>query len=490
MVIYTRKTYINIVMLLRVMGWLLLIEAVFMSVPLITSILFHEPVTPFLITILVTVVAGLAMMSLRPRSRDMGKREAVLLTAMVWVIFSMFGMIPFMVGEPGFGFTDAFFETMSGFTTTGLSVIPTLDGVPHYIIIWRCVMQWIGGLGIILFTLAVIPMLNYQGGMQMFNAEVSGITRTKLRPRVSSTAKSMWGVYFCLTGSAILLLSFSDMGMFDAVCYGLTTVSTGGCATSNAGIGVWNTPYIKLIVSLFMFLGGVNFGLLFQAATGKFRAIKVNTTFKWYCGFVVLATVVMSASIYFSGAGNSLSDLTLDPLFQAVSIISSTGLTEPDFVQWGGPAISLLVLMMFVGACAGSTCGGVKLDRFIICIKNIKNEFYRIMHPNAVLTVRMNGKGTSGHLVEKAVMFLIIYVIVIGVGGTLIVFMGIPMEEAYFSTLESISNTGISVSLDGIPTQYNAYPTGAKWVLSLVMLTGRLELYTILLLLTRTFWKK
>lgn len=484
------RSYINVVMLLRVIGWLLMVEAAFMLVPMATAICYGESWVPFLITIAVTVGAGLAMMGLRPKSRDMGKREAILLTAMVWVIFSLFGMIPFMMGPSPMCVTDAFFETMSGFTTTGLSVMPTLDGVPKYIIIWRCVMQWIGGVGIILFTLAVIPMLNYQGGMQLFNAEVSGINRSKLRPRVSSTAKSMWGVYFCITGAAILLLSLSEMNVFDAICYGLTTVSTGGCATSNAGIGTWDTPYIKIVIAVFMFLGGVNFGLLFQAATGRLRAVKSNTVFKWYCTFVLVSTLVMSASIYFSGAGDSIDDLTLDPLFQSVSIISSTGLTEPDFASWGGPAISLLVLMMFVGACAGSTCGGVKLDRFIICVKNIKNEFYRIMHPNAVLTVRMNGKGTDGQLVEKAIMFLIIYFIVIGVGGTLLVFMGIPMQQAYFSALESISNTGLSVSLEGIPTQYSAFPIGAKWVLSFVMLTGRLELYTILLLLTRTFWKK
>ncbi|MCM1319053.1 MAG: TrkH family potassium uptake protein [Muribaculaceae bacterium] len=490
MAIYVHRSYINIVMLLRVMGWLLLVEAGFMLIPLITAICFGENIFPVLMGLGITIGAGLIMMSLKPRSREMGKREAILLTAMIWVIFSLFGLIPFILGKPHLNFTDAFFETISGFTTTGLSILPTLDGVPRSIIIWRCVMQWIGGLGIILFTLAVIPMLNYQGGMQMFNAEVSGITRTKLRPRVSSTAKSMWGVYFAITGAAIVLLSLTDMDPFNAICYGLTTVSTGGCATTNAGIGAWDTPWIKIIVTFFMFLGGVNFGLLFQAATGRFRPFITNTAFKWYCGFIIIATLVMSISIFLSGSWHTIDDITIAPLFQSVSIISSTGLTEPDFASWGGPAISLLVLMMFVGACAGSTCGGVKIDRFIICMKNIKNEFYRMMHPNAVLTVRINGKGTSGQMVEKAIMFLIIYVIVIGVGGTLLVLMDIPMQDAYFSTLESISNTGIAVSLDGIPTQYSAYPTGAKWTLAAVMLTGRLELYTILLLLTRTFWKK
>lgn len=486
----SQRSYINIIMLLRVMGWLLLVEAAFMIIPLITSIYYKESVIPFIATVVITGVCGFFMMSLKPRSREMGKREAILLTAMVWVIFSFFGMIPFLAGAPHLSFTDAFFETISGFTTTGLSSIPTLDGVPHSIIIWRCVMQWIGGLGIILFTLAVIPMLNYQGGMQMFNAEVSGISHNKLRPRISSTAKSMWGVYFFLTGAAILLLSLSEMNIFDAICYSMTTVSTGGSATSDAGIGAWDSIYIKLIITGFMFLGGVNFGLLFQAATGKFGAFKINTTFKWYCGMIVISTIIMGFSIFFSNIGRTVDDLVLDPLFQSVSIITSTGLTESDFACWGGPAISLVVLLMFVGACAGSTCGGVKLDRFIICIKNIKNEFYRMMHPNAVLTVRMNGKGTSALLVEKAIMFMIIYVIVIIVSGTLLVLIGIPMEDAYFSTLESIANTGVSVNLEGVQTQYSAYPLEAKWVLAFVMLTGRLELYTVLLLMTSTFWRK
>lgn len=490
-VIHQKRAYINIVMLLRVVGWLLLVEAGFMLIPLVTSLIYKEAsYSSFMIGMAITVAAGLCMMGLRPKSRDMGKREAILLTAMVWVVFSLFGMIPFLIGPLNMSLTNSFFETMSGFTTTGLSILPSLDGVPKGFIIWRCVMQWIGGMGIILFTLAILPMLNYQGGMQLFNAEVSGINRNKLRPRVSSTAKSLWGVYFCLTGLIVLLLSLSEMSLFDAICYGLSTMSTGGFATSDAGMAAWDSTYIKIVFGIFMFIGGVNFGLLYQTVTGKFQAIKVNTAFKWYLIFIVVASAVMSLSLYINGVGNSLSDLTIDPIFQSISIMSSTGLTEPDFAVWGSPALSLLVLMMLVGACAGSTCGGAKIDRIVICCKNIKNEFYRMMHPNAVLTVRMNGKGTSPMMVEKAIMFLIIYVMVLGVAGTLLVCLGIPMEDAYFSALESISNTGLSVNLEGIPTEYNAFPVAAKWILALTMLIGRLELYTVLLLFTRTYWKK
>lgn len=485
------RKYINIVMLLRVIGWLLLIEAGFMIIPLITSLIYRESCTmPFLIGLGATLIAGCGMMSLRPNSREMGKKEAIVLTALVWIVFSIFGMIPFLTSSLQMSVTDAFFETISGFTTTGLSTLPSIDALPKGFIIWRCVMQWIGGMGIILFTLAVLPMLNYQGGMQLFNAEVSGITHSKLRPRVSSTAKGLWAVYFCLTALLIILLSFSEMNMFDAICYGLSTMSTGGFATTDAGMGAWDSNYIKIVFSIFMFLGGVNFALMFQAGTGNFKPLRHNTAFKWYVGITLFATAVMAISLSFQGLAENVVDVTIDPLFQAISVMSSTGLTEPDFARWGSPAACLLVVMMFVGACAGSTCGGAKIDRLMVCLKNIRNEFYRIMHPNAVLTVRVNGKGTPGDIVEKAVMFLIIYVMVIAAAGTVLVCLGISMQDAYFSALESISNTGMAVSLEGIPTVYSAYPTAGKWVLALVMLTGRLELYTVLLLFTPAFWMK
>ena len=488
---FSGRKYINIVMLLRVIGWLLLIEAGFMAIPLVTSLIYREPTyISFAIGMGITLVAGCIMMGLKPRSREMGKREAILLTAMVWVVFSLFGMIPFLLSSIHITVTDAFFETISGFTTTGLSVIKSIDALPRGFVIWRCVMQWIGGMGIILFTLAVLPMLNYQGGMQLFNAEVSGITHSKLRPRVSSTTKGLWTVYFCLTAAIIILLSFSEMNIFEAVCYGLSTMSTGGFATSDMGMGAWDSTYIKIVVAIFMFLGGVNFALMFQAGTGNFKPLRHNTAFKWYVCIVFIATAIMAISLSLEGHAENWDDVTIDPLFQAISVMSSTGLTEPDFAKWGSPALCLIVAMMFIGACAGSTCGGAKIDRFMVCLKNIKNEFFRIMHPNAVLTVRVNGMGTSPDIIQKAIMFIIIYVLVIGAAGTVFVCLGIPMVDAYFSALEAISNTGISVSLEGIPTNYSAFPPLGKWVLSLVMLIGRLELYTVLLLFTGTFWTK
>lgn len=478
-------------MLLRVIGWLLLIEAGFMAVPLVVSLLYgDEDYIPFLISSGITVAAGFGMVSLRPRTRDMGKREAILLTGLTWVILSMFGMLPFLLCHTHLSVTDAFFETMSGFTTTGASVLGTLSGVPRGIILWRCVIQWIGGLGIILFTLAVVPMLNYPGGMRLFNAEVTGITHDKLRPRISYTAKGLWFVYICLTVLLIILLSFSKMDLFDAVCYGLSTMSTGGFATSDMNIGDWDSLYIKSVFIVFMFLGGVNFALIYKAVSGQGKKLFSNTALKWYLWSIVIAYGLLTLNMVIRGLVHNINDCTIDPLFQAVSIISSTGLTEPDFSDWGPLATVVLVVMMLMGACAGSTSGGAKIDRFIIMFKFIKNEFYKMMHPGAVTTVCINGKGTQTAIVNKTLAFLFLYVLVIIVGGVLLVCIGLPLRDSFFICLSAISNTGLGTDITGIAGNYEYVPDAAKWLLSFIMLIGRLEIYTVLLIFIPSFWRK
>ena len=259
------RSGINFGMLLRVMGLLVIIEAAFMAVPLVTSLVYGDGDTmAFVVSILVTASVGALMtFGVRPGRRDMGKREGFLLTASVWVFFSVFGMIPFLICRTPLTLSDAFFEAMSGFTTTGASVMQEIDGLSHAIHMWRSLMQWIGGMGIILFTLAVVPMLNSAGGMQMFNAEVTGITHEKLRPRVSSTAKRLWLVYALLTIALILLYWIGPMGMFDSICHAFSTMSTGGFSTRQESIGAWDSLYVKIVSTLFMFIGGVEFSLLF-----------------------------------------------------------------------------------------------------------------------------------------------------------------------------------------------------------------------------------
>lgn len=487
----TKHPYINIRMIVRVLGYLLFIEAGFMLIPLITSLIYREPDTlAFAVSMGITVTLGFGMRMLPVKTNEVRKRDAILLTALVWVVFSIFGMFPFLLSGSHNNVTDAFFEAMSGFTTTGLSIFPSLDNLSHGILIWRCVSQWIGGLGIILFTLAVLPMLNYSGGLQLFNAEVSGIAHYKLRPRVSSTAKGMWMVYISLTFLFILLLLPSEMDFFESVCYSMSTISTGGFAVTDAGIGEWNSHYIMGIFTIFMFLGGVNFGLLFNAAHGNFKPLGINDAFKWFCAIILIATTITAVCIGYTGHYDNIWDLTLLPLFQSVSVSSSTGLVSPGFQLWGPLSSFVILFLMFVGACAGSTSGGSKVDRFIIVVKNVKNEFFRIIHPNAIMTVHINEKGTPSWLVQKTLTFMILYFMVICVAAVALVCMGLPLQESMFSVLEAITNTGLGVNLSGVHSTYGSLPDPAKYLLALVMLTGRLELYTVLVIFSSAFWRK
>ena len=486
-----KKSYINLIMLLRVIGYLLMIEALFMLIPFITAIIYSESsIWPFLICAVITGVSGGGMTLLRPRSKEMGKREAILLTGLTWIILSMFGMLPFLFCGTHLSITDAFFETMSGFTTTGASVLNSLSGVPKAILIWRCIVQWIGGLGIILFTLAVLPMLNYSGGMQLFNAEVTGITHDKLRPRVSYTAKGLWGVYIILTAILIMLLSFSDMDFFDAVCHGLSTMSTGGFSTNDAHISTWNSVYIKTVMCVFMFLGGVNFSLMYNLVSGKKINPLKNTAFKWYISILAICYLGLVINILFIESFSNWKHLIIDPLFHSISILSSTGVTDPNFKSWGPVSLVLLLIMMIMGACAGSTSGGVKIDRIVILFKFIKNEFYKMMHPSSVTTVIINGKGTNPAIVQKTLAFIFLYVMVIGIGGLALSLMGLPLSDAFFCSLSAISNTGLGTDTTGFSGNYALVPDIAKWLLAMIMLVGRLELFTILLIFTPTFWKK
>ncbi len=488
---FRHKAYINLPILLRVIGVLLFIEACFMFIPFLVARIYGESQHyPFLISMCITLVVSLAAMRIKPRYRDMGKREAILLTSLTWVILSLFGMLPFLLVGSHTSVTDAFFETMSGFTTTGMSVLGSLDDVPHSILIWRCITQWFGGMGIILFTLAVVPMLNYQGGIMLFNAEVTGITHDKLAPRVSYTAKSLWLIYIVLTVMLILFLMCSEMNAFQAICYGLSTMSTGGFSTTDLSITEWDNLYIKVVMAVFMFLGGVNFSLIYQGANGRFSQLRHNTVFKWYVLWILAGYLMFCLNVLRHGLYHDISDLTIDPMFQSISLVSSTGMTEPDFADWGGVAVITSVVLMFTGACAGSTSGGAKLDRVIILLKFLRNEFFKMMHPNAVTTVQINGKGTSYVLVQKVLGFLFLYIMIIMLGGTLLTIMGLGLRDSFFYALSSVSNAGLGPEMAGVTQHYATVCDGAKWLMAFLMLVGRLELYTVLLLFTPMFWRK
>lgn len=484
---------INFPILLRIIGLLLIIESVFLVVPLITCVVYGEKDWVwFALTLGVTMLAGLLMVfCIHPRSSHMGKREGFLLTALVWLFFSLFGMLPFMLmeNEP-MSMSDAFFEAMSGFTTTGATVMTSISHLNHGAIMWRSLMQWIGGMGIIIFTLAVIPMLNHSGGMQMFNAEVTGITHDKLRPRISQTAKGLWMIYIVLTGLLFVLLIAGPMGPFDALCHAFSTMSTGGFSTVDASLAEWDSVYIEIVVTVFMFIGGTSFTLIFRAAHGEFKPLWKNDVFRTYVSIIFVTYILFVIGIVYHGQATSIKAVTLDPLFQIVSTITSTGYEVNDLELWGTFVLSLVFALMFFGACAGSTSGGAKIDRLIYLLKNCRNEIVRTIHPNDVLTVRVNDKVIPHEIVSKVIAFLCLYVMIIMVGGILLTALGMPLVDSFFSAFSCISNTGLGAGVTGYGESYAIVPDAGKWLLAFIMLTGRLELFTVLILFTPAFWHK
>ncbi len=487
-----KRSLINLPMLLRVSGWLMMIESLFMLIPMGTCLYFRESDwLPFALTAAGTGATGFVLSRhIRPSHYSMSKRDGFLLTAMVWVVFSIFGMLPFMFCKMPISLSDAFFEAMSGFTTTGASVLLDVTHMSHGIHIWRATMQWLGGMGIILFTLAVIPMLNSSGGMLMFNAEVTGITHDKLRPRISQTAKALWMLYFAFTIMLVALLWSGPMNFFDSVCHAFGAISTGGYSTRNEGIAAFNSIYVKVVLTIFMFVGGVNFSLIYRSLRGEFGALRRNDVFRTYVGLIAVMYILFVIGITTQGTYEGWEDLTIDPLFQIVSTMTSTGFTPSNFEQWGPLVLALVFMLMLFGACAGSTSGGAKIDRLLFLVKNCRNELYRCIYPHAIMSVRVNGKVVSNDIVGKVIAFLCIYMLLISIGGTAMAAMGVPIIDAFFSAFSCLSNTGLGAGITGYGGSYEMLPDAAKWLLSFLMLTGRLEIFTVLLLFAPSFWRK
>ena len=477
--------------LLNIIGGLLILEGLFMLVPTVTSALYHESDSlMFFCVALVTTLCGVLFRKIPAHSTRLGKRDGFLLTGSVWIFFSLFGMLPFIFCSTPVGLSSAFFEAMSGFTTTGATSLDfPVSTMSHGMIIWMALMQWLGGMGIIIFTLAVVPALNTSGGMLMFNAEATGITHDKIRPRISQTAMTLWGTYFLLTVILFFLLWAGPMDVFDSICHAFGTISTGGFSTKAGSISEYNSTYILIVVCVFMFVSGMNYSMLYQMCVGRWRAFSKNDVVKVYIGAVIVFTILFAIGRIVRGEASTWQQVGLYPLFQVVSSITSTGYLAPGFFMWEPFVLALTFLMMFSGGCAGSTSGGAKIDRLIYLKRFLSNELIHCIHSNAILSVKMNGKIVNRDLVMKTIAFLSFFILLIVGGGTLMSFMGLKPVDSFFSAFSCICNTGFGASLTGYGEDFTAIPDAAKWVLSFLMLTGRLEIYTILVLFSPSFWK-
>ena len=487
------KQHINFAIVLRMQGWLLLIEAAFMLLPLGISCLYNESTSlwAFIYSTAITAGAGALMaFGIRPKSKSMHKREGLMLTAIIWVFFSLFGMLPYLFSDTFNNVTDSFFETMAGFTTTGSSVIRYVEEIPHGVLFWRAMTQWIGGMGIILFTLAVIPMLNQKGGIALFNAEVTGITHERLRPRVSQTAKDLWLIYIGLTFLLTLLLVAGPMDWFDAICHAMTTTSTGGYSTKNIGLDYWQSSYVFIVVIIFMFIGGISFSIIAATFRGDFKRIRNNNTLRWYCMTALITTVIIVAYMAYKAFLDNNFDRFVYGSFDTISAITSTGFSTFDYEDSGEFVTVILMVMMFFGGMAGSTSGGAKMDRLIVLLKNTANEFYRVLHTNSVRAVHIDGKPVPNHVVSKVNTFFAVYIGIIMVVALYLTFFDIPVFDAMYTSMSAISNVGIGYGVTGPDSSWVVLHPAAKWVLAFEMMVGRLELFTVLVIFTSSFWRK
>lgn len=481
---------INFKTIIRIIGILLLLETVMFLVCSSVSFYYRESdMLDFWKAGGITAGIGLLLAALgKGGERQLTRRDGYVLVSFAWVAFSLFGMLPFYIGGYIPDIANAFFETMSGFSSTGATILDDIESLPHGILFWRSMTQWIGGLGIIMFTIAVLPIFGVSG-LQVFAAEASGPTHDKVHPRIGITAKWIWSIYTGITTLLVCLLMLGGMDWFDSICHAFATTGTGGFSTKQASVAYYNSPYIEYVISIFMFISGINFTLLLLFVNRKFKKFIGNAELKFYFGSVVLFTAVIAIVLYYTSP-MGMEESFRKSLFQVISLQTSTGFATDDYMQWTPVLWGLLTIIMLMGACAGSTTGGLKCIRMVILTKVSRNEFKHILHPNAILPVRINKQVISPSIVSTVLAFCFIYISIIVIGTLLMMAMGVGAEESMGCVISSIGNMGPGLGETGPAYSWNALPDAAKWLLSFLMLLGRLELFTVLLLFTPDFWKR
>ncbi|MGB5394511.1 MAG: TrkH family potassium uptake protein [Lutimonas sp.] len=489
------------------MGFLLIFNGVFMLISALISFFNHEEATKGILIsgLLSMAIGGVSQFATKGFKKEIKKREGYLVVALGWIVMSFSGALPYYITGSIPSFTDAFFETMSGYTTTGASILNDIESLPKGLLLWRSTTHWIGGMGIIVMAIAILPLLGI-GGMQMFAAEAPGPSTDKLHPRITDTAKRLWVLYLSLTLIETLFLKLAGMTFFDAINHAMSTLSTGGFSTKNASIAHWNDqPLIQYIIIFFMFVAGTNFVLSYYIAKGKFRKAFDDEEFKVYLVGVLTLTAITTFVIYnYANVSKLPTDIQViahpmiygelesafrHGLFQVLAVITTTGFVSADFTIWSPFLTVMFFVMMFAGASAGSTAGGVKIVRHIIMIKNGFLEFKRTIHPNAIIPVRYNDKPVTRGIVFNIMAFFILYLVVFVFGSLVFSAMGIDFITSLGAAASSLGNVGPAFGDLSPVNNYDSLPPAGKWWSSFLMLLGRLELFTVLIIFTPSFWK-
>lgn len=482
---------INKQIIYKIIGSLLFIEAALMTLCLGVAVYYKEDdIMAFLISIIVAFFCAFVLRFIgRNADNSMSKRDAYLVVSLSWAIFSVVGTLPFLIGGYIDNFTDAYFETMSGFTTTGATIIDDVESLPHGIIFWRSLTQWIGGLGIVFFTIALLPSL-VGGSVRIFAAEATGPIKSKLHPKLSTSAKAIWAVYITLSIACVLSYKFFGMGWYDSVNYAMTSLATGGFSTHNESVEYFHSPALEYVTTFFCFVSGMNFTLFyFSVIKFKIKQLFKNSEFRLYLTLVVIFTAFIMVELIIHN-NYDLEKAFRVSIFQVVSFITTTGLFSDDAATWPHVTWVILAICMFVGACSGSTSGGFKCIRAVMLLKIVRNEFKQILHPNAVLPLRIDGVNVPTQKRVTLLAFLTVNLIMFLFCAFSMIAAGIDNTNAITITLSSLGNVGPTLGIEIGPTMsWSMLPDFAKWECSILMLMGRLEIFTVLVIFTREFWK-
>jgi trk system potassium uptake protein TrkH len=481
----------NTALVLNLTGIILLISSLFMLIPLFTSLLYRgQDLNAFFVSFTITFFAGLLIYFLTKSQQkiELKHRDGFAVVTISWLAMSLFGCLPYMLSDAAPSFTNAYFESMAGFTTTGASILSNLEELPKGILVWRSLTQWMGGMGIIVFSLAILPMLG-AGGMQLFKAEVPEIGVEKLKPRIIDMAKSLWYIYAGLTAVLMLLLSVAGMSLFDALCHALTTMATGGFSTKSLSIAHFQSSYIDVIITVFMFIAGINFSLHFYALRGNLSRFGKSSEFKFYCTVAFVATIIITVSTIESGHYTALGALRYAS-FQAASIMTTTGFATADYELWPVLCQMVLICLMFFGGMVGSTGGGMKQVRILLMLKQSYRELYHLIHPHAVTALKLDEKNVPKETLGGIWGFLFLFILISVVATLIMTALGVDIVTSATSVISAMSNVGPALGETGPADNYFAIPSAGKWVLVLCMLIGRLEIYTVILLFVPIFWKK
>jgi len=480
----------NFLLATQLIGWLLTLIGAFQVVPLLAALLLGESPTAYAISAGVSIVIGLPIvLGVRPQKLRVRPRDGFFIVTSAWVLASVFGALPYVTSgvlSP----LDAFFESVAGFTTTGATVLVDIEGAPRALLLWRSLTQWLGGMGIVVFTIALMPILGI-GGMQLFKAEVPGPVKEKISPRVASTARQLWIIYVGLTGAQWVALKLAGMSGFEALCHSLTTLSTGGFSTRNASIGAYDSAAIDWIVIVFMLLGGINFVLHHRILIGRGREVWRDTELRYFLAVVALACGVIFVATWFDAGVAGERPLFRQVVFQVVSLVTTTGYAAVDFELWSYFAQLILLILMVLGAMAGSTSGGVKSLRAVLAFKAVRNSFVTAAHRNVVRPpVHYGGKPVPDDVLASIWIFLAVYFGLVAAMALIISAAGYDLETSLSGGLSAVGNIGPGLGSIGPTDHFAHFPGIVKVCFAFCMLAGRLELFTMLLLLNPGFWRR